>query len=192
MATIRGGGTDGYAVGDVYYKEDTPIGVVFEVAEDNNYIKIVALEEQFLAHAVDSGTAVDFTGTFDENDGMVNLEGWDDFLTENYGYYTSTDFPAFNYCANYRGENQESYEWYVPAKNEMSKIRQNLGTINNALGTITESIALQTSYSYWTSTFDSSATNKAYYVAMLSGNVSTANATTSCYVRPVRKIDLSN
>lgn len=89
-------------------------GVVFYI--DNSITMIVSVEETNLAWSTENVT----TGATDLNNGANNMakiksiSGWE------------SKYPAFKWCADY-GEG-----WYLPARNEVSKIYGNQ-TINDTL-----------------------------------------------------------
>ena len=186
------------------------MGVVFEVAENNSYIKIVALKDL----SSDDGTTAIFkladTGWIDVNtypvaynaeDGSINSEGFLDFVNslegENFDY--TTDLPAFNLTWNYYVENAEdpqatagTFTWYIPAINELEKIvMDTTGKITSALNE--NGTKLEGSY-YWSSTLETNDSQPyseiAYLMWVSSKTKESKNVETACCVRPVKKIAL--
>lgn len=186
-----GGGTSTYQIGDVYSENGKAMGVVFEVAEDNSYIKIVALKDLNTNYTwAGSGvfTKNDQPNAYDKNNGDLNLAAIKSYVeaNSNYGITLVNDFKIFNYTSQfYQISESEKGEWYVPALNELKNViqYQNDGKFNNENYTYISQV-----YSYWSSTLISGTTT-AYY-ATTNNQEQSQNVQTSCYVRPVRKINL--
>ena len=199
-----------YDIGAVYYQNETPMGVVFEVDADNSYIKIVALKDLSDEFGTSSTFQLADTGWIDDNtypdaynaeDGSINSEGFMDFVDslateENFDY--TTDLPAFYLTWNYYVKNAEDPQdtttttWYIPAINELEKI------VMDEEGKITSKLAekgtkLEGS-SYWSSTLvtnDSQPYSEIAYRKWVSSKDTTeASVSTMCSVRPVKKITL--
>ena len=186
-----GGGSSTYQIGDVYSENGTAMGVVFEVAEDNSYIKIVALKDLNTNYTwAGSGvfTKNDQPNAYDKNNGDLNLAAIKSYVeaNSNYGITLVNDFKIFNYTSQfYQISESEKGEWYVPALNELKNViqYQNDGKFNNENYTYISQV-----YSYWSSTLISGTTT-AYY-ATTNNQEQSQSVQTSCYVRPVRKINL--
>ena len=167
------------------------MGVVFEVAEDNSYIKIVALKD-LDNHYTWATSGVIFTddqpNAYDVNNGDVNFEAIKSYVEANSksGFSLVNDFKIFNYTSQfYQISESEKGEWYVPALNELKAViqYQKDGKFNYENYT-----AILSGKSYWSSTLISGTTN-AYY-ATTNDQEQQQGVQTSCYVRPVRKIIL--
>lgn len=190
-----GGTTSTYSVGDVYPKDGTPIGVVFNVT--NDYVYIIGLEEeqQQLCYGTrncvtqiqeNAPTTNNFNNEFD---GCQNMTNWYSFITTNSVDFSSAEFPAFNYCLTYRDTEGEAGTWYLPAYQELSIIQSNIDNLNNTLRN-QNATTLANSYSYWSSTYV--AEGKASIMGMLSGSRSENSLDTPCYVRPCKRIKITN
>lgn len=191
-ALPSGGTTSTYSVGDVYSKDGTPIGVVFKT--DTEYVYIVGLDEgnftygtQNCVNQIKNASNVTFNNS---SDGYLNMTNWYSFITTNSEYFSSAEFPAFNYCLTYRDTEGEAGTWYLPASQELSIIQSNIETLNSTL-TSQNATTLATSYSYWSSTYTSA--GKAYKVAMNNNGSQDENSLdTSCYVRPCKRIQITD
>lgn len=187
-----GGETSTYQIGDVYSENGTAMGVVFEVAEDNSYIKIVALNESpdnlmFAKSGYLQTSDSDFF-LFDD-DGYGNFDGlYYQVLSEK--IEGIENYPAFDYCYSYYVNDYDNELWVLPAIEELIAIVQtNINVINQTLnnGNYTQ---ISTSFGYWSSTMVEG-TTKAYYCTSLGGKQS-YNVTTSCVVRPILRIDFED
>ena len=188
-----GGGTSTYQIGDVYSENGTAMGVVFEVAEDNSYIKIVALNESpdnlmFAKSGYLTTIDADFFSFPD--DGYGNYEGLLYQILQQ-DLEQISNFPAFEYCYSYYVNNYVNELWVLPAIDELvSIIQTNYEIINNALSELgyTE---LGSNYAYWSSTMLED-TTKAYYCTKSTTGSQQQNVTTSCAVRPILRIDFED
>lgn len=186
--------TPSYSIGDVYPQTGTPMGVVFEVAENNSYIKIVALEEDSNISFAESGCigTTDAQYFLDNDDGSKNKIGLGTVISNNatYGYNISY-YPAFDFCNSYTvlSDKSDINTWYLPAINEILAIIQtNFSAINASI--ITENgTELSTTYGYASSTMQEESTNYYYCTTRTEGS-QTCNVQTGRYVRPVKKIAL--
>ena len=186
-----GGGTSTYQIGEVYSENGTAMGVVFEVAEDNSYIKIVALKDldniyTWAARGVFDED--DQPRAYDEDNGDLNFEAIKSYVAANSNYNISLDngFQIFNYTSQfYQISESEKGEWYVPALNELKAVIQYQigGKFNNG-----NYFPISSGFPYWSSTLISGSTI-AYY-ATTNNQEQSQSVETSCYVRPVRKITL--
>ena len=176
-----------YVIGDSYPNNEYPIGVVFETG--TNYVKILALEEESLIYGTDtcknyiSSLSPTFTNT---QDGSINLSNWYSFVSNDSSLQQS-DFPAFNYCYNFRASEGETGTWYLPAKDELSSIYGNINTINDKLNTISGATILDTTSTtyYWSSTYT---TGGNAYCVLMNNNVQNALSIIAEYkVRPCKK-----
>lgn len=192
-AVPSGGTTATYAIGDVYPKDGTPIGVVFKT--DTEYVYIIGLEEEQQQLYYGTTSCVnkiknDYNVTFNySSDGYLNMTNWYDFITTNSADFSSDDFPAFNYCLTYRDTEGEAGTWYLPASQELSIIQSNIESLNDTL-TSQNATTLATSYSYWSSTYTSA--GKAYIRRMSSGTQDENSLSTPCYVRPCKRIKITD
>lgn len=188
-SSVSGGGT--YSIGDVYYQNNTPMGIVFKT--DTEYVYIVGLDEGNFTYGTQNCVTYIKNAsnvTFDNSsDGCQNMTNWYSFITTNSVDFSSAEFPAFNYCLTYRDTEGEGGTWYLPSKEELSTIQSNITTINNTLQS-QNATTLATSYSYWSSTYTSA--GKAYIMRMSSGTQDENSLDTSCYVRPCKRIKLSD
>lgn len=188
-----------YSVGDVYSQSGTAMGVVFEVDENNSYIKIVALKdlnaytELVTASWIDPTSDQEYIKAMDENDGSVNMTAyltWYEYMSENYASKPFSDELGF-YLVNKYYVINESENWYIPAKNELITIcKDEDGQIAPVLAQYGEEIT--TTLTYWSSTFVSTDTTRetAYTYTTFSGDDAAKSVETACYVRPVMKIAL--
>ena len=184
-----GGTTATYAIGDVYPKDGTPIGVVFKT--DTEYVYIVGLDEGNFTYGTQSCVNQIKTSnvTFNySSDGCQNMTNWYDFITTNSEDFSSDDFPAFNYCLTYRDTEGEGGTWYLPSKEELSTIKNNITNINTTLET--EGTGIDTNTTYWSSTYSSD--GNAYIISTYSGSTSEYTLSTPCYVRPCKKIKITD
>ncbi|MEE0877910.1 MAG: SUMF1/EgtB/PvdO family nonheme iron enzyme [Treponemataceae bacterium] len=188
-----GGTTSTYSVGDVYPIDGTPIGVVFKT--DTEYVYIIGLEEEQLGYGTrncvtqiqeNAPTTNNFNNEFN---GCQNMTNWYSFITTNSADFSSDDFPAFYYCLTYRDTEGEAGTWYLPASQELSIIQSNIETLNSTL-TSQNATTLATSFSYWSSTYTSA--GNAYIMRMSSGTQDENSLSTPCYVRPCKRINITD
>lgn len=107
-----------YSVGDLYPKDGSKAeGIVFEVSEDGQHGKIFSLEE---GKGLKWRTVGDADYTDDKDNGMNNFEIITAMEPEYDGY------PAFAWCASLGNG------WYIPAINELVKIREAWGSTMKA------------------------------------------------------------
>ena len=160
-----GGTTTSYSIGEVYYQNNTPMGVVFEVAEDNSYIKIVALEESDKVLEFDTGwletsDAIYFSY---EDDGFKNYCGLESVI-ESYAQYdcSISEFAAAYFCYNYYELSFDDELWYLPAIDELiSIIQTNFEQINNAIKSV-NGTEIFNNTGYWSSTMIEDSENVYY------------------------------
>ncbi len=165
-----------YAVGDIYYYNDTPIGVVFY--DDGKTTKIVALTDVNASGQASSATGLYWSTSsiktdyvYYDVDGLTNISGYDGWDAANEdmdgksntqkilayikskGYTaqaaTATSKYAPSVCAN--GSICGAGEWYLPAFGELWILHHNESTINSRLGSA-GGTAISTSDTYWSST----------------------------------------
>lgn len=185
-----------YSIGDVYYQNNTPMGVVFKT--DTEYVYIVGLDEGNFTYGTQNCVTYIKNAsnvTFDNSsDGCQNMTNWYSFITTNSVDFSSAEFPAFNYCLTYRDTEGEGGTWYLPSKEELSMIQYNIEILNNTLQNTLQSqnaTPLATSYSYWSSTYTSA--GKAYKVVMnINGSQDENSLDTTCYVRPCKRIKINH
>lgn len=167
------------------------MGIVFKT--DTEYVYIVGLDEGNFTYGTQNCVTYIKNAsnvTFDNSsDGCQNMTNWYSFITTNSVDFSSAEFPAFNYCLTYRDTEGEGGTWYLPSKEELSTIQSNITTINNTLQS-QNATTLATSYFYWSSTYTSA--GKAYIMRMSSGTQDENSLDTSCYVRPCKRIKLSD
>ena len=187
-----GGTTATYDIGDVYPKDGTPIGVVFKVTDD--YVYIIGFEEQQLIYGTTNCVTQiksnePTTNNFNNlSDGCQNMTNWYSFITTNSNVFSSAEFPAFNYCLTYRDTEGEGGTWYLPSKEELSTIKNNITNINTTLET--EGTGINTNTTYWSSTYSSD--GNAYIISTYSGSTSEYTLDTPCYVRPCKRIKIAD
>ena len=203
-ATSGGSGGTTYLIGDLYSQNNTPMGVVFEVAD--TYIKIVALEDlissnESLFKLADKGWIDDETYpiAYFESDGSINSDGFLEFaeyMSEEFeDFNTETELPAFHFTWYYYVSNAENpttatFTWYIPSSYELEKI------VKDETGKVAQTLSengstLLNGSEYWSSTLVTETTNyseRAYYIGTLSKVINTASVDTSKYVRPIKKI----
>jgi len=194
VATGGGGTTTSYSIGDVYYKNNTPMGVVFEVAEDNRYIKIVALDQSDNVLKFDDGwlETSDTKNFSDEDDGLQNHRGLEtvieNYLKE-YDNCSISGFPAAEFCYNYYVPSSDEL-WYLPAIGELISIMQtNFEQINKAIQSVDGTKIFDNS-EYWSSTMIEN-TEDVYYCTNTTPGRQYQNMNSSCWVRPITTITLS-
>jgi hypothetical protein len=131
---LLSGDGDAYEVGDIYYDNGDPQGVVVEVSALGQYAKIIALVEYYAEWSDFSSE----TGAQNQNSGDLNLNIIRNIVDESV-------YPAFEQCINLGSG------WYLPALNEMLNIEKNKTKINDKLANISGATPLDSAY-YWTST----------------------------------------
>jgi hypothetical protein len=163
-----------YKVGDVFYENNAPAGIVYEITNAGRHGKIIALNNERFAWC-DSEETV-FISATNELDGKINEQTL-------LNYYPGTPDVLKNYAAFFRKGN-----WYLPAKEELLSIYSQKEVLNTALGALGDQIArLLVSAEngfYWSSTEKDK--DEAYSVNFSNGNVSATAKGTSGYVRGVR------
>jgi hypothetical protein len=126
-----------YAVGDIYYEDGMPVGVVVQSSSIGRMGKIIALTDAGKT-AWSSSDKVS-TGAKDLDFGQNNLN--------TVKLYDPTDW-ATKYEAFGLADGKDG--WYVPSRNELSVVYDNKISINNALANVPGAKALNAAY--WTST----------------------------------------
>jgi hypothetical protein len=138
---------ESYNIGE-YYERQGVVGIVWY--NDENCVKILSLQDKsFLQFA--TGLTSQSNG-FSATDGLGNRNS-----IVNNSYSDISWFPAHQWCYNL-GES-----WYLPAKEEMAAILNNIETLNAALSEAGGS-SLRKGYKYWTSTQSSETVAKATQV----------------------------
>ena len=206
-----GGTTSTYSIGEVYYQNNTPMGVVFEVGYD--YIKIVALDDiktsngNYLYDGIAPSSCINeetYPAAYDENDGVINSNAFIDFVNSlaSYNFNTETDLAAFYMAWSYYVEDAENpsdsstFTWYIPSINELQTIVDDESNkISNGLSLGGgESIAV--GYNYWSSTLVKISgqvySTMGYILPTRSKERDTYEVTTDCYFRLVKKISLGD
>ena len=126
-----------YAVGDIYYEEGVPVGIVVQSSSIGRMGKIIALTDA--GKTAWSSNEKTETGATDKDFGMNNLNAVKSYSPTDW----ATKYEAFGLADGKDG-------WYVPSKNELSVINENKISVNNALAKVPGAKAL--SAAYWTST----------------------------------------
>ena len=126
-----------YAVGDIYYEEGVPVGIVVQSSSIGRMGKIIALTDA--GKTAWSSNEKTETGATDKDFGMNNLNAVKSYNPTDW----ATKYEAFGLADGKDG-------WYVPSKNELSVINENKISVNNALAKVPGAKAL--SAAYWTST----------------------------------------
>ena len=188
-----------YAVGDIYYYNNTAIGVVFY--DDGNTTKIVALKDVNANGQVSSATGLywsEYNNYSYDVDGLTNFTNANEAVKDmdgksntqkilsyikSKGYTaqaaTATSKYAPSVCGN--GSVCGAGEWYLPALGELMTLYDNRSTINSKLSSAGGS-AISTSY-YWSSTETSN--TRAWLVRFGNGGRWGNRKCTTSYVRPV-------
>lgn len=170
--TQRGKPIQTYEVGD-YYNENGKKGIVFEVWDGGRHGKIVSLyvtAAQWDSRAKDEdGQWIDVPMTYadSDSDGKANT---DKLMSRNDSQY----FLAAKWCRDM------GISWYLPAKNELKAIYNNLDKINNSLTKVGATTLFN---SYWSSTEGNELC--AWLVAMSDGYTDYYNKNFNFYVRAV-------
>ncbi len=156
-----------YEVG-YYYDNNGVKGVVFEVSSDGRHGKVVSLDMSRLAWCTneeyDKKLAVN---AYSYDDGAFNTNQISDLAA----------YPAVQWCKK-KGDN-----WYLPARNELIKISNNLDVINTTLRNHNSPVI---SDHYWSST--EKVEHATYYVRMSDGaNNSDLKNCSDYFVRAVCK-----
>lgn len=126
-----------------YYVANGIEGVVFEVSEDGQHGKIVALKQsvRFLKWASNMKDSAQLIGAQDKSDGMKNLRAIQ--LVENW----RQKYPAFAWCAD-QGDG-----YYLPSLNELQTLLLNADVKNAVNQTLRDRQAdVISDLHYWTST----------------------------------------
>ena len=126
-----------YAVGDIYYEEGVPVGIVVQSSSIGRMGKIIALTDA--GKTAWSSNEKTETGATDKDFGMNNLNAVKSYSPTDW----ATKYEAFGLADGKDG-------WYVPSKNELSVINENKISVNNALAKVPGAKVL--SAAYWTST----------------------------------------
>ena len=126
-----------YAVGDIYYEEGVPVGIVVQSSSIGRMGKIIALTDA--GKTAWSSNEKTETGATDKDFGMNNLNAVKSYNPTDW----ATKYEAFGLADGKDG-------WYVPSKNEFSVINENKISVNNALAKVPGAKALNAAY--WTST----------------------------------------
>ena len=191
-----------YNIGDIYYYNGTPIGIVFY--DDGETIKIVALTDINADGQASSTTYLYWSTSWGNSnryydvDGLTNYSYIDEATEDMDGksntqkilsYIKSKGYPAQaatatskyapSVCAN--GSICGAGEWYLPALGELMILYVNVSTINSKLSSAGGS-AIRTNNDYWSSTEHNS--NRAWCVYFGNGGGDN-NKTVSYRVRPV-------
>ena len=171
-----------YAVGDVYPKTGTAIGIVYEISNGGANGKIVSLtEEKDQAWGPDNGQ----TNATSETDGLANMR------TIKALDNTFSAYPAFAVAHALNATTTDYADgstgvWYLPANAELDAVyawwnadqTENDSKITNAGGT------KFTADCYWSATEDD--TNHSWVVAFNSGYTCSSFKTAPYYVRCIR------
>lgn len=140
-----------YKVGDLYFEGDV-LGVVFEVTHGGMHGKIVSVDEESMMWCDDSVYEIATYAT-NEYDGAVNT-------AKLMNRYDADKYYAAYWCFDYGNG------WYMPAKEELEKIYQNMSKINSTLSKYGYS---QLRGVYWSSTESVVGTFCAWNVVVYNG-----------------------
>lgn len=194
------------AIGQIYYSDNTwsstydstktPVGIVCELSNDGTAVKkIMGLKEGTgLAWSPESTTGSTTTFGTSESDGSSN---WTVITTsdENASITVATNYPVFNFANAYGTTDCTVSDftsgWYVPAKDELSSLYNNMTAINNGITAITSTgssiaTALSAGNNYWSSSQCSENTNHAWVVSFSDGDMIGGTKYTSQCVRVIR------
>ena len=196
-----------YAVGDIYYYNDTPIGVVFY--DDGKTTKIVALTDintngepangaylDWSTSILDSKCYYDVNGLTNITDKDIAIKDMDGksntqkilAYVQSKGYEaqaaTATSKYAPSVCAN--GSICGAGEWYLPALGELEVLNNNWSSINSKLNSANGNE--MSGRFYWSSTeYDLASAWRVYFDIDVHGNIEKYS---SGYVRPALEIRL--
>lgn len=137
---------ESFCIGDLFYEGTELVGIVFEVSEDGQHGKILALTNEQQAGRVDNAiwdkrNTTPLIGASSTTDGEENM------LAARTADPELSNLPAFAVCAA-KGDG-----WYLPALDEMTAIANLKGTLNPLLtANGGKAIATGNNDEYWTST----------------------------------------
>ncbi len=140
-----------FEVGDIVTINGEPQGIVFHVDETSGRTsgKILCRERHqtkfcgLYTKACNSNYGFQLVNNSSKTDGQANWELWKQVLPDFEG---SSYYDAWYWCKYTKGQ-----EWYIPAKNELIEINQNLNKINET----TDWLSL---HGYFTNLFDKTRT----------------------------------
>lgn len=171
-----------YTIGDLYYEGTELAGIVFEVSEDGQHGKILALTNEQQAGRVDNAiwdkrNTTPLIGASSTSDGEANMAAARAADPE------LSNLPAFAICAA-KGDG-----WYLPALDEMTAIANLKATLNPLLtANGGKAIATGTNDEYWTSTESPRDTpERVYSVKPVDGSNFDYRKYFYLKVRPVKK-----
>ncbi|MBR6062214.1 MAG: InlB B-repeat-containing protein, partial [Spirochaetales bacterium] len=177
-----------------YLQGKTPIGIVYDVTSDSSagatssIVRVAALEEaeeKMWCLGTANGYNVLFATSSDDGSNNWNIikttlgDASDDTST-------TGNYPAFEYC-NSRTEGGLS--WYLPAKNELTNVFNNLTNINSRL-TILNKDVINGSNFCWSSSCPNDSTLKNSAVRVNEEENSNFTKSIGFFVLPVTKITL--
>lgn len=140
-----------FEVGDIVTIDGEPQGIVFHVDATSGRTsgKILCRERHqtkfcgLYTNACNSNYGFQLVNNSSKTDGQANWELWKQVLPDFEG---SSYYDAWYWCKYTKGQ-----EWYIPAKNELIEINQNLNKINET----TDWLSL---HGYFTNLFDETRT----------------------------------
>jgi len=188
-------------VGDIYYYEETAIGVVFY--SDASTTKIIALTDinkdgnssssklywstaASSTYIYETGNSYCTTSCTNDIDGKRNTSTILSYISST-GYTsqaaTATSLYAPDACTlgTYCGKG----EWYLPSMGELQLVYNKLTTIQNAINTV-NGTPISTETYYWSST--ESSKDKAWRIGFSNGGNGTPIKSNTFYVRPALTI----
>ncbi len=189
-----------YADGSVstsYDSSKTAAGIVLAVNTDGSVSKIMALEQNTgLKWAEASTTGFETIFNTDMDDGSGNWAVIQD-ADPTGSADAATNYPAFNYCNTYGADSGlTGFDWYLPARNELSVIYSNVSALNTALWTL-EKAGLVVTYietlpvattRYWSSS-QADTQYEADYIFMATGSITGVQKDSGYTVRPIASVD---
>jgi hypothetical protein len=173
-----------YTVGEVYYENGVPAGVVYEISEAGLHGKMVSIEQARKAWSNDTLTV---TNAISNTNGKMNMDSILSNVDFDQNLYTSPpDYLLFSVC---HGE----LDWYLPAKDELQTLYSKKNEINVTLDlliqqNVSNATLLQASTEtkfYWSSTENDAKTS--YNVSFEDGTAATSKKDVNGYLRGICK-----
>ncbi|MDL2323370.1 DUF1566 domain-containing protein [Bacteroidales bacterium OttesenSCG-928-A17] len=186
-----------YQVGDIYYNNGIPEGIVFEVSLAGRYGKVMSFNEYagkkwclYSYKIEEEDKEAEFINATNTTDGLYNSN-----IVKGKTNWT-IDYPAFFVCDN------EGEGWYLPSTYEMRVIYENRSLLNKKLQDYSDVVSsdllkLADGTVYWTSTeSDQAYTNAIIFgnylgeeeTLMVSGSIEEFPKNEELLVRPVRRL----
>lgn len=159
-----------FTVGEIY-NADGITGMIYWVADDDSYARVISLTEQPATWGP-IGTTVGASSLVDGKGNTDAVRAADQSLSS---------YPAFKTCAD-KGEG-----WYLPALNELQSIAENRAQINALLSR--HGATFLTDIYYWTSSeYENDAPNSAYALLMTDATPLASSKSASRMTRPVAMV----